>query len=76
MRCSVQATEATISCHTCRHPESSRRPGFRDLLLGLVGNEGEVLSIPNSHKGGQAVVLGAPLSAAETLYPDLQNFYK
>ena len=60
----------------CRHPESSKRPGFRDLLLALMLNEEEVLCVPDGHEeGSQAGVLGAPLKEGEGLYLDLQKQY-
>ena len=48
------------------------RPGFRDVLLGLMQNEEEVLSV-NDRQCPNA--LGAPLDEGEKLYIELQNMY-
>ena len=62
---------------TCRHSESSQRPGFRDIVLMLVGSEKMVLSIPeeDSSTNPLAGVLGAPLEAGKNMYSQLQNRY-
>ena len=65
-------------CHAhCRHPETSLRPGFRDIVLTLVGSEQMVLNIPeeDSSSNPLAGVLGAPLEAGENMYTDLQKRY-
>ena len=53
------------------------RPGFRELTIGLTGNQSDVLSIPQddlcTHK--LAGVLGAPIEAAKDMYLDLQDTY-
>ena len=61
----------------CRHPDSSLRPGFRDLLLALLQNVEVVLAIPEDAQTAhaQASVLGAPLEAGEQMYRDLQQTY-
>ena len=57
---------------------ADQRPSFRDLLLTLLDNLKEVLSIPqedldtHSHAG----VLGSPLEAGEHMYRDLQDRYQ
>ncbi len=53
------------------------RPGFRDIVLMLVGSEEMVLSIPeeDSSTNPLAGVLGAPLEAGENMYSQLQNRY-
>ena len=60
-----------------RHPETSLRPGFRDIVLTLVGSEQMVLNIPeeDSSSNPLAGVLGAPLEAGENMYTDLQKRY-
>ncbi len=61
----------------CRHSESSQRPGFRDIVLMLVGSEEMVLSIPEEDASTNplAGVLGAPLEAGENMYSQLQSRY-
>ena len=60
-----------------RHPETSFRPAFRDVVLTLVGSEQMVLNIPevDSSTNPLAGVLGAPLEAGENMYTDLQKRY-
>ena len=62
---------------TCRHPKTSLRPAFRDVVLTLVGSEQMVLNIPeeDSFSNPLAGVLGAPLEAGENMYTDLQKRY-
>ena len=61
----------------CRHPATSTRPKFRDLVLALTGGEADVLSIPqealDTHQF--AGVLGSPLEAGINMYKDLQKKY-
>ncbi len=68
---------AKKSVFACRHPESSQRLVFRDVVLTLVGSEKMVLSIPeeDSSTNPLAGVLGAPLEAGENMYSQLQNRY-
>ena len=56
---------------------TSQRPSFRELLLTLLNNPEEVLSIPPGTLGTQhlAGVLGSPLEAGEGLYRDLRDRY-
>ena len=60
-----------------RHPSSSDRPRFREMVLVLIGNERTVLHIPqealDTHR--LAGELGTPLEAGEDMYPDLQMTY-
>ena len=60
-----------------RHPETSQRPSFRDIVLTLVGSEEMVLNIPeeDSSTDPLAGVLGAPLEAGENMYSELQRMY-
>ena len=60
-----------------RHPDSTLRPMFRDILAILIGHNGTILGIPDDiiAAGTQATVLGAPLEASLTLYSDLQSIY-
>ena len=62
---------------SCRHPNSSSRPAFRDLLLQLMEPESMVLAIPEDDLDTHqlAGVLGAPLEAGEKMYRDLQCKY-
>ena len=66
-----------ISVACCRHPESSQRLVFRDVVLTLVGSEKMVLNIPeeDSCTNPLAGVLGAPLEAGENMYSQLQSRY-
>ena len=61
----------------CRHPHSSSRPGFRDVLLQLMEPESIVLDIPDKDLTTHhlAAVLGAPVSAGERMYRGLQWKY-
>ena len=56
---------------------TSQRPSFRELLLTLLNNPEEVLSIPPGTLGTHhlAGVLGSPLGAGEGLYRDLRDRY-
>jgi hypothetical protein len=56
---------------------ASCRPSFRELLLILLGNPEQVLSIPAGTLGTHhlAGVLGSPLDAGESLYRDLRDRY-
>ena len=60
-----------------RHPETSQRPSFRDIVLTLVGSEEVVLNIPeeDSSTDPLAGVLGAPLEAGEGMYSELFKRY-
>ncbi len=60
-----------------RHPETSQRLCFRDIVLTLIGNEKMVLSIPEKDSSTHplAGVLGAPLETGENMYIQLQNTY-
>ena len=60
-----------------RHPKTSQRPSFRDVVLTLTSGE-EVLYIPeeDSSTNTLAGVLGAPLEAGEKMYFELQSKYK
>ena len=62
---------------TCRHPKTSLRPAFRDIVLTLVGSEQMVLNIPeeDSSTNPLAGVLGAPLEAGENMYTGVQKRY-
>ena len=60
-----------------RNPVATNRPGFREVLLSLLGTPEEVLSIPREALDTHplAGVLGSPLEAGENMYPDLHNQY-
>lgn len=62
---------------TCRHPNSSDRPKFREMVLILIGEEDEVLLIPPeallSHT--MAGALGSPLDTGMDMYPELEMTY-
>lgn len=61
-----------INAHR-RHPESSSRPCFQDILSALHKDEGQVLEIPanaaQSHP--RAATLGAFLDAGAVMYQDI-----
>ena len=71
---------ANIACFFLLHyrnPVATNRPGFREVLLSLLGNPEEMTSIPlealDTHP--LAGVLGSPLEAGENMYLDLQSQY-
>ena len=72
-------TNTTLSIHiyNYRNPVAAHRPGFREVLLSLLGSPEEVLSIPPESLDTHplAGVLGSPLEAGENMYSDLQNQY-
>jgi len=61
-----------------RHPEARCRP-HPDLVLRTLQKPDEDLlqwSMPDDDKSdGQVAMLGAPLTASEHLYPELQSLY-
>ena len=67
-----------ISYKYYRHPEAMNRP-HPGLVLGALQKSDRNLlqwSMPDDDKtDGQVAMLGAPLSASEHLYPDLQSLY-
>ena len=56
---------------------AANRPSFREILLSLIDNPDEVLSIPEEALVTHplAGVLGSPLEAGENLYHDLRVRY-
>ena len=60
-----------------RHPNSSDRPKFREMVLTLIGEEDEVLYIPpealSTHM--MAGALGSPLDTGMDMYPELEMTY-
>lgn len=64
--------------YPCRHPSTSDRPRFREMVLILISDEEEVLYIPPealySHK--MAGEVGAPLEAGTAMYPELEKTYQ
>ena len=63
-----------------RHPEARNRPhpGLHVVLRTLQKSDRNLLqwSMPDDDKtDGQVAMLGAPLTASEHLYPDLQSMY-
>ena len=60
-----------------RHPTAADRPNFRELVLALTGEKGQVLLIPQPDGDSHplARVLGAPFEAGKNMYKDLQNKY-
>ena len=61
-----------------RHPEPASRPSPQTLLTVLMDHEDAVLRIPaaDAATGDLAAVLGAPLSAGQKMYTDLQEQYR
>ena len=76
LHCSVNALMESLLILS-RNPAKSKRPNFRTILLNLLENEEDVLSIPqealDTHQ--LAGVLGSPLKAGERMYEDLQTKY-
>ena len=61
-----------------RHPEARCRPHPGLVLRTLQKSDRNLLqwSMPDDDKtDGQVAMLGAPLTASEHLYPDLQSLY-
>ena len=60
-----------------RHPDSSRRPTFDEIVKDLSENTYQLLSWRDIDKSvhAQASVLGAPLEAGHDLYPELQQTF-
>lgn len=71
-------TVATSFCFNAyRHPNSSSRPSFQDILAALRVDEEKVLEIPadaaQSHP--KADTLGAPIEAGAGMYQDICKKY-
>ena len=66
-----------VDFYHSRHPETSERPAFSDVLSALLDYEARVLFIPKEalETNPQAGVLGAPLEAGEGMYTELQDSY-
>ena len=59
-----------------RNPTPTYRPGFRKILLSLLENEEDVLSIPfDVGSNSLAAILGGPLDAGFNMYTELQTKY-
>ena len=60
-----------------RHPDAKGRPSFRELVLALTGDKGQVLLVPqmDGEIHPLARALGAPIEAGKDMYKDLQNKY-
>ena len=61
-----------------RHPEARNRPHPGMVLRTLQKSDRNLLqwSMPDDDKiDGQVAMLGAPLTASDQLYPDLQSMY-
>ena len=69
--------EALIIEFYFRHPNTTDRPKFREMVLVLIGEEDEVLFIPpeaaSSHR--MAETLGSPLNTGMDMYPELEMTY-
>ena len=67
------------TCYIFRHPEAKGRPRSKSVLSTLQKSDETLLhwSLPaNDKTDGQVAALGAPLTAGEQLYPDLQSQYR
>ncbi len=64
-------------CILFRHPDTSSRPSFTEVLEALSEPETDLLrwSAEDTAVHPQAAVLGAPLEAGVDLYPELQETY-
>ena len=61
-----------------RNPDPRSRPQFGQLVNVLAGNSGYLLGWSDEDKQGcskEAMMLGAPLEAADDLYHELQLTY-
>lgn len=63
--------------YTFRHPETSSRPTFANLVSRLSQPEWAIILWTRRDKEThpQAAILGAPLEAGQGLYLELQNAY-
>ena len=57
----------------CRHPDTSSRPTFVDLVSRLLLSDVELLN--KSSKEEESTVIGGPLESAYDLYSNLQKKY-
>ena len=55
----------------CRHPDSSARPTFTEIVTALSEPSADLLPWSEA----MAAVLGGPLEASIDLYPELQRAY-
>ena len=62
----------------CRHPESSKRLTFKDLMKELSLPATDLLQWSDEDRSvhPEAAKLGAPLLSAEDLYKDIQTTYQ
>ena len=60
-----------------RHPVPASRPGFRDILTFLIGDEQQLLTIPfeDASTDKEAFCIGADLIAGHKMYIGLQTIY-
>ena len=58
-----------LHCYKCRHPETSSRPTFVDLVSDLSQPDFKLLQTETD------TCLGAQLDTVHNLYPELQNIY-
>ncbi len=59
-----------------RHPVHSKRPNFSKICGYLKAPSEQLLQWVDEGASHIAMMLGAPLSEAQSLYLDLQNVYK
>ena len=67
-----------MSSLSVRHPETSGRPSFANLISRLSQPENQLLKWTDRDKSvthPQSTMLGAPLEAACNLHSDLQQQY-
>ena len=66
-----------IICHSPRHPDSSRRPKFSEILDVFSETPSKLLSWRDMDKAVhvQASCLGAQLEAGQDLYRELQQTF-
>ena len=63
-----------LHCLLNRHPKTSGRPKFFDLVSRLCSQDVNGLHVPESNEQ-EGTVLGGSLESAYELYTDLQNTY-
>ena len=64
-------------CIEYRHPDKEERPNFQGIMLVLLMQDRQILSIPEEDLSTHplAGTVGAPLEAGEKMYQKLQMTY-
>ena len=66
-----------FNTHIYRHPDKDERPCFQDIMLMMLKQDKEILSIPEEDVTTHplAGAIGATLEAGEKMYHKLQMTY-